>query len=107
LDPLNILTSRRALLGLPVEKIKLQSRTLNANMKSLAIFLLLVDIFGCLGAVRAQAVKNGGKTTPLHQAAVDADEVRLKELLDSGGDDVNAIDENGRTPLAAADGYMW
>jgi hypothetical protein len=72
-------------------------------MKSLAIGFLFMTLLGCLGAARAQAVRTaGGKTTPLHQAAVDGDSVRLRELLDTGKYNVNSIDENGRTPLAAA-----
>jgi hypothetical protein len=33
---------------------------------------------------------------------VAGDLIKLKELLDSGDYDVNALDEAGRTPLAAA-----
>jgi ankyrin repeat protein len=43
-----------------------------------------------------------GFSNPLHDAAVNQDLVLLKQLLDSGKYDVNGLDANGRTPLAAA-----
>ena len=70
-------------------------------MARMTTLLLLGVLLALLGPAMSQSVKTGS-TTPLHQAAVDEDPVRLKELLDSGKYDVNALDENGRTPLAAA-----
>ena len=70
-------------------------------MARVITILLLVGLLGGLAPAKVEGVKTG-KSTPLHQAAVDEDPIRLKELLDSGKYDVNAVDENGRTPLAAA-----
>ncbi|WIA36969.1 hypothetical protein OEZ86_008206 [Tetradesmus obliquus] len=41
-------------------------------------------------------------SSPLHDAAVNQDIVLLQQLLDSRKYDVNGLDANGRTPLAAA-----
>lgn len=38
----------------------------------------------------------------LHKAAFEGDIVRLKELLDAGGLDINAYDKHGNTPLILA-----
>uniref|UniRef100_A0A383W0Q3 Ankyrin repeat domain-containing protein n=1 Tax=Tetradesmus obliquus TaxID=3088 RepID=A0A383W0Q3_TETOB len=41
-------------------------------------------------------------SSPLHDAAVNQDIVLLQQLLDSRKHDINGLDANGRTPLAAA-----
>jgi len=68
------------------------------------VLLLSTLLLACAGQ---QPSPSGGdvagtSSTPLHDAAIGGDLIKLKELLDSGKYDVNALDGAGRTPLAAA-----
>ena len=70
----------------------------------LSVLLLSTLLLACAGQQPSPSNTDAVEmsSTPLHEAGITGNIIKLKELLDSGKHDVNALDGAGRTPLAAA-----